>query len=216
MSEQDKTRWENRYATGTHGGRSHPSELLVSWAPRMLASQARPQLEPRAIVEPRALGLRALDVACGTGRNARYLAGLGYEVDAVDIAEAGLDRARSLAEASALSVRWLQHDLDRGLPEEFCGYDLILLVRYVNLTLLENLCRRLNPGGWLICEEHLRTRAEVIGPSNPAFRVAPGAIAEAAAGLEILLAEESLTSDPDGRPVALARLVARRPPEPDS
>jgi SAM-dependent methyltransferase len=205
MSEQDKTRWEDRYATGTHGGRTHPSELLVSWAPRVLASRARPEFEPRA-----------LDVACGTGRNARYLAGLGFEVDAVDIAEAGLDRAQSLAGASALSVRWLQHDLDRPLPEEFCGYDLILLVRYVNLTLLENLCRRLNPGGWLICEEHLRTRAEVIGPSNPAFRVAPGAIAEAAAGLEILLAEESLTSDPDGRPVALARLVARRPLEPDS
>lgn len=209
MSEQDRSRWEKRYSSGAYGERTHPSELLVSWAPRVLASWggAGSGSQPG---QP-----RALDLACGTGRNARYLAGLGFEVDALDIAEAGLERARGLAEASALRVRWLQQDLARGLPEEFYGYDLILLVRYVNLALLENLCRRLNPGGWLICEEHLQTQAEVIGPSNPEFRVAPGALADAAKGLEILLAEEGLSRDPDGRLVALSRLVARQPPGSD-
>jgi SAM-dependent methyltransferase len=205
MSEQDRSRWEERYASGAYGERTHPSELLVSWAPRILTARqssgsGSPPQQPRA-----------LDVACGTGRNARYLAGLGFEVDALDIAEAGLVRAQSLAVADSLSVRWLQHDLDSGLPEELSGFDLILLVRYVNLPLLRELGGRLKPGGWLICEEHLQTREEVIGPGNPDFRVAPGALADAAKGLEVLLSEEGLSRDPDGRPVALARLVARRP-----
>ena len=208
MSEQDRSHWEERYASGAYGERTHPSELLVSWAPRVLASRrsSGSGSQPR---QP-----RALDVACGTGRNARYLAGLGFEVDALDIAEAGLVRARGLAEADGLSVRWLQHDLDGGLPEELSGFDLILLVRYVNLPLLRELGGRLKPGGWIICEEHLQTRAEVVGPGNPDFRVAPGALADAVKGLEVLLTEEGLSRDPDGRPVALARLVARRPLEP--
>ena len=68
-----------------------------------------------------------------------------------------------------------------------------------------------SPGGFLVCEEHLVTTAEVIGPSNPAFRVRPGELREVASGLQIRFMQEGIIEEPDGRPAALARLVAERP-----
>ncbi len=198
MSDEDKLRWDRRYSSGEYGGRAHPSALLADWAPRVLTSLdvGRP---------------RALDLACGTGRNARYLAGLGFEVDAVDISEAGLARAAAAADDAGVGVNWMQRDLDRGLPGDLGRYHLVVLMRYVNDALLRSLPERLLPGGWLICEEHLQSDAQVIGPSNPAFRVAPGALTAAVPDLEPVLATEGVVTDPDGRPAALARLVARRP-----
>ena len=199
MSEQDKRRWDARYAAGAYGARGHPSDLVAAWAPRIL-----PDLPPRP---------RALDLACGAGRNARYLARLGFRVDALDISDAGLASARAAAAEEGVGVRWTQYDLDQDLPLDCSGFHLILMIRYVNLRLLRGLPERLAPGGWLICEEHLRSDADVIGPSNPAFRVAPGAVLEAVAGMEVRLTTEGVVRDPDGRSAALARLVARRTPD---
>ena len=98
MSDQDKRRWNERYAAGAYGTRRHPSELVAEWAPRILASL---QTDSRATP-------RALDLACGTGRNACYLAGLDFQVDALDISDAGLASARAMAEQDGLQVRWFQ------------------------------------------------------------------------------------------------------------
>ena len=57
----------------------------------------------------------------------------------------------------------------------------------------------------------MRSDVEVIGPSNPDYRVAPGALAEAVGSLDILSLEEGVVEEPDGRLAALARVVARRP-----
>jgi len=64
-------------------------------------------------------GRRTLDVACGAGRNALFLATNGYDVTAVDISVVGLDRGRRVATERGLSVDWLYADLDdpeRALP----------------------------------------------------------------------------------------------------
>ncbi|MFC8536627.1 methyltransferase, partial [Streptomyces sp. NPDC057249] len=73
-------------------------------------------------------GARALDLGCGTGELAAYLALLGYTVDAVDFADSALARARE-EHADVEGVRWLRLDIERDDPaplrEE--GYDLITL-----------------------------------------------------------------------------------------
>ncbi|MCH7881900.1 MAG: SAM-dependent methyltransferase, partial [Proteobacteria bacterium] len=71
-------------------------------------------------------------------------------------------------------------------------------------------CDCLAPGGYLICEEHLLTDEEVIGPKNLDYRIAPGALDEAVAGLEVLHYEESVEAIPEGGQVASARVVAKR------
>jgi SAM-dependent methyltransferase len=151
-----------------------------------------------------------LDIACGAGRNALWLAERGFAVDAVDISAAALTRAQEAAEDRGLRLNLLEHDLDEPLALS-ADYQLILVIRYVNLPLLQELVEQLTPGGWLICEQHLVSDVEVIGPTNPAYRVAPGALAAAAQDLDIQWVEEGVVTEPDGRLAALSQLVARRP-----
>jgi len=202
MSEQDRDKWNARYRAGAYAERPHPAVFLEQWLTQVLGTRpAREAAGP----------LRALDVACGAGRNAIWLAERGFAVDAVDIAEAALDAGRARAAARGVAVGWHHHDLDAGLPELLTGYDLIVVVRFLDRALFAELPARLRPGGWLLCEVHLQTDAEVIGPAGPAFRTTPGELPGLFPGLTRVAAEEGLFEDPDGRPVALARLAARRP-----
>ena len=190
MSRADQDKWDARYAGGAYQTRRHPSAVL----------------EQNAALLPN--GGRALDIACGTGRNAIYLATRGLAVDAVDISRVALDRGR--AEAGELPIRWIERDLDDGFHPP-ASYDLILNIRYVNPVLVRSLIGSLRPGGVLIIEQHLRTDEDVVGPSNAEFRVAEGALAELACGLVVEHLAEGLFRDPDGQAAALARLVAQKP-----
>src|SRR5690606_23114927 len=203
MSQEDRIRWDQRYREGAYATREHPSAFLQERLPWI----GRPQP-----------GSLALDLACGRGRNALFLARQGFHVDAVDISPEALQGAREAAEAAALDdIRWTQHDLDEGLDgiaqpqQEAQQYKVALIMRYLDLSLLQATARWLQPGGHLLCEVHLQTALPVAGPSNPAFRAAPGEVREAASGLHILLYQEGLIQDPDGETVCLARLHARRP-----
>lgn len=194
MSEADLLKWDARYRAGSYSDRRHPSALLA----RLLD-----ELRPGA----------ALDVACGAGRNSIALAERGFDVDAVDISAAGLERLRADAESAGLSIRTLEADLENGLPDSLpltACYDLIVMVRYVNQPLIESLINRLADGGVLVCEEHLKTDQDVIGPRNEAFRLEPQALLESARDLHVHSYFEGIVTDPDGRRAALAQLVASR------
>ena len=192
MSDLDRKKWNSRYAEGAYARRTQPSELLVN-----------------AVEDwPEQAG-RALDIACGAGRNALYMAERGFQVTAMDISDQALDGARRTAVERHLTVQWLEQDLDE-LTELDGVFGLICMVRYVNAPLLNLAVQSLAPEGLLVVEQHLRTEAAVIGPNNPVFRVAPGELGRQAVGLELIYHFEGVTTDPDGRRVALARLIARR------
>ena len=203
MSVSDRDKWEARYRAGAYRERLHPSALAAEHLPDVAATQRNASAHDHQ--------LEALDIACGAGRNALYLAGLGYRVDAIDISAEALARGEAAAQAAGYRISWIQRDLDEGLPRGLGDYDVILIVRYLDLSLVASAVERLRPGGYLICEAHLETDAPVIGPRDPNFRVAPGELRGAAAGLQVVEYWEGLTNDPDGRAVALARLVAWRP-----
>ncbi len=69
---------------------------------------------------------RALDLGCGEGRNAVWLANRGHEVVAVDIARAGLVKAARLGDAAGVEVEWIEADLREWVPEP-STFDLVLL-----------------------------------------------------------------------------------------
>lgn len=199
MSEEDRQRWNRRYLAGAYASREHPAGWLLHGLAR---------IGPDAAPAP----LTVLDLACGAGRNALYLAELGHQVHAVDIAGEALQRGRHQAEARRLDIHWLEHDLDRGLPEAVPQADMILMIRYLDTDLIPASARQLKTGGHLLVEVHLESDREVAGPRNPDFRIATGALREAAvnAGLVIEEYREVHTTDPDDQPVALARLHATR------
>jgi tellurite methyltransferase len=192
VSRAERDKWDERYRSGAYEDRTHPTALLAEWLPHL----------PRG---------RALDVACGAGRNALFLAANGYAVDALDISAVGLDRGREDAARRKLGVNWLCGDLevtpDTVLPNG--PYDLIVWVRYVNAVLLPALAARLAPGGHLLCEQHLVTSAEVVGPKSGAFRLQPEELRRSASALHVVHYREGLVVDPDGRQVALAQLLAK-------
>jgi tellurite methyltransferase len=201
MTEADRERWNARYREGAYADRPHPSAWLEECLPRL---------------ETAAVPASALDVACGAGRNALFLARAGWRVDAIDVSDVALRRLEERAGREDLPIRCLACDLE---PEDATTpslpltgpYGLAIVIRYTNLPILRRLVGLLAPGGYLLVELHLESAGEVVGPKDPRFRVAPGELRAAAAGLEILEAREGIVTDPDGRRAALARLLARRP-----
>lgn len=191
MSESDRKKWDQRYRDGSYRARIHPTVLLQHWLPEL----------PRG---------RALDVACGTGRNALYLAAQDYQVDAVDISPYALAQGREKAQGLGLAITWTAADLDSFVPQPD-GYDLVVVARYVNRRLMPRLGAALKPGGALVYEHHLLSEQPVDGPKDPDFRLAPGELREQFANLREAFYYEGAVKDPDGRNMALAQMVAFRP-----
>lgn len=193
MSDADREKWERRYAEGSYEARTHPSRLLVDWLPKISKPDAA----------------RALDLACGAGRNALYLAAEGYSVDAMDISSVALARGAARAAELGVEVNWIETDLDQAAISAD-RYDLVLVARYVNRGLSGALAEALREGGHLIYEQHLVTDREVSGPQNPEFRLRPNELLGMFRGLRVLYYREGIMQDPDGPTMALAQLVACR------
>jgi len=194
VSHADRLKWDERYRAGSYAARPHPTQLLAD----------------RLADLPRG---RALDVACGAGRNALFLAEAGYEVDAVDVSPIGLERGARSAAERGLAINWFEADLESTPAATVLAdsdYDLIVMVRYVNMPLIAALAERLGDGGGLVCEQHLKTSRDVVGPRNPAYRLAPNELLSAVGDLRVLFYREGIVADPDGREAALAQLIACR------
>ena len=189
MSTEDRNKWNQRYAEDSYR-KTNPVTLLTDWLPKIPVG-------------------RALDVACGAGRNSIHLAEAGFQVEAIDISAEGLRQIADKAADKGLVITCIEHDFDEHYAFTI-RYDLIVVLWYVNLELIKQLCDCLAPGGFLICEEHLRSDQDVIGPGNPDFRVAPGALRDAVSSIDLLLYEESVEAIAEGGQVASARVVAQK------
>jgi SAM-dependent methyltransferase len=111
--------WDSRYRSG--GAPAEPHRLAVE-AARMFSPG------------------RALDLACGAGRNARYLAERGWQVTAVDLSVAALQLARM--------PRMVVADLERdATPFRNEQFDLILIINFLHRPLFADALRVLHGGG---------------------------------------------------------------------
>jgi SAM-dependent methyltransferase len=165
------------------------------------------ELPPSAWVQRWASSIRpggaVLDVAAGSGRHARLLARMGFEVDAVD-------RDKSLYADAAPRVALLEADIEAG-PWPYAGrrFDGIVVTNYLHRPLLPVLVESLERGGLLIYETFAQGNERFGKPSNPAFLLAPGELLEAVRGKLRVIAYEDLTvSEP--KPAAVQRVAARR------
>jgi len=174
-----------------------------------------PETPAEWLVEHRHLlsgGGRALDVACGDGRNALYLAQLGYMVDAIDVSDVAISALRSETSARGLAMTIAPRvvDLERE-PLPVADYDAIVMLNFLQRDLLGALAQALAPGGVLIVETLAQAHVEQLGHSfNPAYLVQPGELPAAFAQLEILDQHEGI-AERGGSPRGVAGIVARRP-----
>ncbi len=115
-----------------------------------------------------------LDLASGSGRNSRYLAGLGYRVLATDIDASALADLESVA-----TIDTLLADLE-GDEWPFAGqsFDGIVVVNYLHRPLLTNLAHALGANGVLIYESFGQGNERYGRPSNPDHLLRPGELLE--------------------------------------
>ena len=151
---------------------------------------------------------RALDVACGRGRHALWLAARGLTTHAVDRDAAAVAAVAREARRRGLAVRAEVMDLERGSAAiERAAYDLIVVFHYLHRPLFPALVAGLRPAGVMVYETFTRAQASRGKPTNPAFLLQEGELLELVRPLEVLRQREG---DYDGRLVA--SVIARRPP----
>ena len=192
MAEEDRARWDERYRVGDWADVDDPSGIL---------ELAEPWLKPPGLV---------LDVACGAGRNALFLAQRGFSVVAVDISWEGLQRLAHRTRAQRLPVYPVHADLERFvLPDS--SFDVIINTRFLLRSLFPAFRSVLKPGGLLVFETFNVDEIEVLGGDiRRAFALEHGELKAAFAGLEFLLYAEGVFEEPEGER-GLSRLIARKP-----
>jgi len=154
-----------------------------------------------------------LDLACGSGRNALWLAEQGYQTLGVDRNSRVLDELSQEAARRRLSIRTQAVDLETGEPFlKPDTFDLIVVVHYLHRPLFPALVRALRPGGVLVYETFTRAQAVRGKPANPAFLLEPGELLKCVRALEILASREG---DFEGKSVASV-VAARVPHLPNS
>jgi SAM-dependent methyltransferase len=177
---------------------------------------------PNRFLVAEAAGLapgRALDVACGEGRNAIWLAEQGWRVTGVDFSEVAVEKGRRIAARRGVEVDWLVEDVLVHEPEPG-AYDLVILF-YLQLVadelrpVLASAARAVAPGGTFLLVAHdSRNLAEGWGgPQDPAVLYTPEDVVPSLDGLAVEKAEAVLRPVEEEDATAVDCLVrARRAP----
>jgi len=147
--------WDERYRRGEHAT-EEPSKLLV---------RAAENLQPG----------RALDIACGAGRHALFLAERGWHVTAIDSSRVGIEITGRRASARGMKLETRVADLERDEftiePESF---DLICDFYYLQRSLFPQIRNGVKRGGLAICAIHMVDEDEEVKPMNPDYLLQPG------------------------------------------
>lgn len=184
MALEDKERWDEKYQNNKIP--DEPIKLITDYAAL-------------------STGKQALDIACGMGRHSKYLASLGFEVDALDISSVALDQLKEIPHIHAKEV-----DFDTyTLPKE--KYDLIVCTYYLERKLFPQMIEALKPNGIILFETFLHHPDNERAPSNPAFMLKKGELeATFDEKCELLHIPEFWDKDYLGYKTMKASMVARK------
>jgi tellurite methyltransferase len=191
-----RERWNDRYAGD--GFEPFP-DAAAEWL-----------LEHRELLAQRLGGApRALDVACGDGRNARWLAELGFEVEAIDVSDVAVEALRGAAAERGLKVEARTVDLEHDdLPAD--AFDVVVCMNYLQRDLFGALAGALRAGGLLVYETFSVAHIEELGRKfNPAYVLGRNELLHAFAGLHVVDYREGVAERAGGQR-GVASLVAQR------
>ncbi len=151
----------------------------------------------------------ALDVACGRGRNALFLAQHGYQVTAIDYSAIALKQLQAEAQEFDLQIATAEIDLEKQPQLPQGPFDLVINFYYLHRPLLPQLKELVKPGGLLI----MRTFSEVIIDEpcclEPQMVLKREELLETFKDWQILRYEEGIETSKKGG--SLVGLVARKP-----
>ena len=190
MADSDRNRWEAKHAAGLGG--TEPAEVLTEYA-YLLPDRGR-----------------ALDLACGRGANALFLARRGLDTTAWDISTVAIGALSDAARRTGLPVLAARRDVvDQPPPPR--SFDVIVVSRFLDRGLIPALPAALRPRGVIFYQTFLKDTAGLGGPRNPAYRLDRNELVRLFASLHVLAYHEG--GLPDGRAATDAMLVAQQPGE---
>ena len=175
MSHDDRTLWNDRYRAGEHDS-LEPTRLLVEVE----------HLLPRTG--------RAIDVAGGTGRNARWLARRGLDVTVADTSDVALQMVRNRAAAENLIVSTQQVDLETE-PFPDGPWDLVVIVHYLWRPLLATIPSVLAPGGIFVCIHPTKSNLTRYSKPSARFLLEDGELPTLVSAMKTIYYREGWQSD---------------------
>lgn len=180
--------WDEMYRSGERGAEDAPTILLVETIKKLPAGTA-------------------IDLACGAGRNAIYLAERGWTVTAVDGSSGAIELAKQRSAARGVRVHTRVSDLtEPGFTMPPDAFDLVLIAYYLQRDLFAKAKAAVRPGGVVIAIAHTPEP----GKPRSETRAGPGELRTFFEGWDILWEYEGPSRDPaHKRPVA--EVVAQRP-----
>ena len=191
----DREKWNQRYSDSLAARLgTEPSEWLASH---------------RSLLVDQPKG-RALDVAGGAGRNAFYLAELGFDVDVWDISDVAVEAVAGEAARRGLGIRARQCDLtETEIPVE--AFQVVVNLNFLERSLFHPLSDALVPGGLLFFQAFVEEDASVARrPMNPRFVLESRELLEGFPCLEALDYREEVEAETPRGSRSVARLLARR------
>ena len=152
----DRSKWDARYAGAGFYLGPEPSPFLAGMI---------------GLITALAPGKKALDIACGEGRNSLFLARHGFAVTGLDISMEGIAKAERWAKETGLAVSF--HCLDLA-GYEFTGtFDLIINFNFLLRDLIPKMVAALSHGGLIVFDTILDTPS-LEGSHNREFLLKPG------------------------------------------
>lgn len=195
--------WNSRYAGEDYAYGTEPNDFLVAQAALLPA------------------GLPVLCLADGEGRNGVWLAGRGFEVTSVDVAQQGLDKAQALAQRAGVSLRTVRADvMQYELGENRWGAIVSIflhLPQRARAALLARCVRALAPGGVLVFEAYGKRQPEfgTGGPPEPELLARLDDLIDELAGCEIVHRFDGVRAVHEGAhhsgDAHVVQVVARKP-----
>ena len=183
--------WDARYRSGDHSG-SSPDPFLPS------VSSLLEALPAEAV---------ALDLACGSGRHAIWLAERHFRVTAIDFSAEALAKGKRLAGEHNVSVEWRDADLES--PHIELGsesYDLICGFFFLYRPLFPKLQAALRPGGLLVYKTYSIDQLRYPGrPRHPMYLLEHNELLKLVSPFRVLQYEERW------QPSGTAAIMARKP-----
>lgn len=152
----------------------------------------------------------ALDIAAGEGRNSVFLAKRGFKVDAVDISEVGLKKAKRLAKEMGVKINTVLADIDHYKIEKG-KYDLIANFYFLKRSLIPEIKKGLKLGGMVIFETYILEQRNLGtgGPKHPRYFLKHNELLELFRDFRILFYREGIFKE-GGRKKAVASLIAEK------
>jgi len=194
MNHPDQVKWNNKYLQKDLSSKLKPSGWLV---------------QHEDVLRSASPG-KALDIACGGGRNSIYLAEIGFEVQAIDISDVAIDWLTNQVNKRQLAITPVRTNLEQFVPPEN-SYDVIINFNYLQRSLFPSIIKALKPGGLLFFQTMNVDHIDKLGfEIDRNFLLEKGELLQVFSNLEVLAHTEEIVKYSNGKKRGISSFLGRK------